>query len=111
MVVKPPFFFDKLTNEYIYLKDKDIEFHLYDTETDMIFGEINHVKLGNEWENDLFYKIITSEAKVNESTCPDCGFWLVERTPKNGGKFLGCSGYPSCFKTVGINDKNIEYEC
>lgn len=39
------------------------------------------------------------------ATCADCGGDMVLRnSPKTGGKFLGCSGYPSCRFTVSYDE-------
>jgi ssDNA-binding Zn-finger/Zn-ribbon topoisomerase 1 len=35
------------------------------------------------------------KAKKNDSKCPDCGSWMVERRGAKG-PFLGCSAYPRC---------------
>jgi DNA topoisomerase-1 len=37
--------------------------------------------------------------KPTDVQCPDCGSPMVERSGR-GGKFLGCTGYPKCRKTM-----------
>ncbi|MDK9793880.1 topoisomerase DNA-binding C4 zinc finger domain-containing protein [Vibrio sp. D431a] len=41
------------------------------------------------------------KVKLSTPDCPDCGSKMVERK-KGERKFLGCSSYPKCKKTLNI---------
>lgn len=96
MVVKPPIFLDTRFNQHFKKEDEPIQFFLYDRETNLVFGCISEIWLGNDWKNKLFYKIITAEDRMKRSECPECNFWLLERTTQHGHRFMGCSGFPDC---------------
>lgn len=96
MVVQPPIAFDKRHNNYFTSTKEPIKFFFYDRETEMIFGNISNIYVTDNWKKELLYKIITSEDKIEKCKCPDCGFWLVERTNEYLHRFIGCSGFPDC---------------
>jgi DNA topoisomerase-1 len=48
-------------------------------------------------------KHVNEEGRVTEFPCPKCGKPLVEKRNR-WGKFLGCSGYPDCSYTSGIDE-------
>lgn len=52
-----------------------------------------------EYEEKELYKKMSE----NNQLCPDCGKPMVERQGKFG-KFLACSGYPDCKKTIPIRE-------
>ena len=58
----------------------------------------------DNWRELLFYKIILAEETMSRSTCPDCGFWMLERTTQHGHPFMGCSGFPECEYSGEIDD-------
>jgi hypothetical protein len=96
MVVKTPVGYDNQFRSYFIQKDEPIKFFLYDRETDMVFGCISEIWETDNWQEFLNYKILTAEDRLNRSICPECGFWLVERTNQHGHAFMGCCGFPAC---------------
>jgi hypothetical protein len=96
MVVKPPFQFDSRYSQHFRKEGEPIQFFLYDIETNLVFGCISEIEPTNDWKEKLFYKIITAEDKMNRCECPECNFWLLERSTQHGHKFMGCSGFPEC---------------
>jgi hypothetical protein len=96
MVVVSPLLIHNYTNEYILNKNSQFNFFLYDTETDMIIGEIEEIDFDENWDEELSFRIYDAENKLPKYVCPSCEFWLVQRTNKFGHKFLGCCDYPQC---------------
>jgi hypothetical protein len=96
MVIQSPFIYSKFINGYILEDENYFLFFLYDLETDMIIGEIEEIYFDEDWKEELYFSIYDAENKVNKYICPDCSFWLVQRTNKYGHKFLGCSDFPEC---------------
>ena len=96
MVVVSPLLIHNYTNEYILNENSQFNFLLYDTETDMIIGEIEEIDFDENWDEELSFRIYDAENKFPKYVCPLCEFWLVQRTNKFGHKFLGCCDYPEC---------------
>lgn len=96
MVVISPLLIHNYTNEYILNENSQFNFLLYDTETDMIIGEIEEIDFDENWDEELSFRIYDAENKLPKYVCPSCEFWLVQRTNKFGHKFLGCCDYPQC---------------
>lgn len=96
MVVVSPLLIHNYTKEYILNKNSRFNFFLYDTETDMIVGEIEEIDFDENWDEELSFRIYDAENKLPKYVCPSCEFWLVQRTNKFGHKFLGCCDYPQC---------------
>jgi len=96
MVVVSPLFIHNYTTEYILNENSRFNFFLYDTETDMIIGEIEEIDFDENWDEELSFRIYDAENKLPKYVCPSCEFWLVQRTNKFGHKFLGCCDYPQC---------------
>jgi DNA topoisomerase-1 len=49
-------------------------------------------------------KHVNEEGRVTDWKCPNCGKSLAEKRNR-WGKFLGCSGYPDCSYTVGVDEE------
>ena len=96
MVVVSPLLIHNYTTEYILNENSQFNFFLYDTETDMIIGEIEEIDFDENWDEELSFRIYDAENKLPKYVCPSCEFWLVQRTNKFGHKFLGCCDYPQC---------------
>lgn len=96
MVIISPLLIHNYTNEYILNENSQFNFLLYDTETDMIIGEIEEIDFDENWDEELSFRIYDAENKLPKYVCPSCEFWLVQRTNKFGHKFLGCCDYPEC---------------
>jgi hypothetical protein len=94
MVVKPPVEFNPIYGCMEIIEGHPIRFFLYDKETDLIVGCVSEI--ADNWKNRLIYLSYTAEDRLNRSECPDCGFWLLERTNMHGHAFMGCSGFPEC---------------
>lgn len=97
MVVSPPVDFDVRFNSYSQLNGEPIKFFLYDTEVDLMVGNVSEINTSNSnWKSRLKYLIYTAEDRLQRSECPNCGFWLVQRCNQHGHDFIGCSGFPDC---------------
>jgi hypothetical protein len=107
MVVVSPLLIHNYTNEYILNKNSQFNFFLYDTETDMIIGEIEEIDFDENWDEELSFRIYDAENKLPKYVCPSCEFWLVQRVNKYGHRFLGCCGYPECDFSCEIDDLGI----
>lgn len=96
MVIKSPYYYEVSINDYVLNANNSFYFLLYDKETDLIVGSVDEIDFGEIWEDDLRYSIFTAEDKLERSTCPNCGFWLMDKLNKYGHHFLGCSDFPEC---------------
>jgi ssDNA-binding Zn-finger/Zn-ribbon topoisomerase 1 len=96
MVIKSPLVYDKYIDRYILAENSFFLFFLYDLETDMIIGELEEIYFDENWQDELYFSICDAENRVQKYICPECEFWLVQRTNMYGHKFLGCCGYPEC---------------
>ena len=71
-----------------------------------------HVDDLSKWEllnSEIITNILHEKEISNSLICPDCGKFLVERKGKRG-KFLGCSGFPTCTYTYEFEDITKRYE-
>jgi len=104
MVIKSPYYYEVTLNDFVINEDNCFYFFLYDKETDLIVGSVDEIYFGEIWEEELKYAIYTAEDKLQRSTCPECGFWLLDKTNKYGHHFLGCSDFPECRFSCEIDD-------
>ncbi len=96
IVIISPFLYDVNRNDYIKNEDDSFYFFLYDNETDIIIGDIVNIHCDWDWKDELIFYSLTAEERLSENECPECGFWLIQKTNKYNHHFLGCSGYPDC---------------
>jgi hypothetical protein len=104
MVIISPLLIHNYTRKYILNENSQFNFLLYDTETDIIIGEIEEIDFDENWDEELSFRIYDAENKLPKYVCPSCEFWLVQRTNKFGHKFLGCCDYPECTFSSEIDD-------
>jgi hypothetical protein len=104
MVIKSPYYYEVSINDYVLNANNSFYFFLYDKETDLIVGSVDEIDFGEIWEDDLRYSIFTAEDKLERSTCPNCGFWLMDKLNKYGHHFLGCSDFPECTFSCEIDE-------
>lgn len=100
VVVNPMGQYNLVARRYFKKFGTPVLVYLYDLETNMVFGKINEVFFGDDFENKLFHAIDSTEGALFENVCPKCDFWLVQRKSKTDHKFMGCSGYPDCTYTA-----------
>lgn len=96
IVVQPAVTFNPYSTNMDLDSASPIKFFLYDMETDLIIGSIIEIPFDNEWTHNIYYRSITAESKLMNSVCPECSFWLTQRTNQHGHNFMGCSGFPEC---------------
>lgn len=65
-------------------------------------GKLDYKKFLNEFLDNLEKSVSKVEPEKSDIICPSCGKPLVIRSGKFG-KFLGCSGFPSCKYMQKIN--------
>lgn len=104
MVVKSPIDFDPIHSSYGELKGEPIRFFLHDKETGITFGCISEIPMDEDWRKELVYRLYTVEHRLKSSECPECGFWLVQRSNQHGHEFMGCCGFPDCDYSAEIRD-------
>lgn len=97
MVIRTPYILNYMTNGCYLDEEKLIKFFLYDTQTDLVFGNITEIEFEeDDWKEILLDEIYLVEHRMEKSYCPKCEFWLLERENAYGHKFMGCSGFPDC---------------
>lgn len=96
IVIISPYIYEIVLDDYVLNSENCLYYFLYDNETDLIIGNIVSVDYDWEWQEELSFYIYTSEERLNKCICPNCNFWLVQRTNVHQHKFLGCSGFPEC---------------
>lgn len=97
MVIRTPYILNYMTNGSYLDEEKLIKFFLYDTQTDLVFGNITEIEFEeDDWKEILLDEIYLVEHRMEKSYCPVCDFWLLERENAYGHKFMGCSGFPDC---------------
>lgn len=97
MVIYTPYVLNYMTNSCKINEENLLKFFLYDTQTDLVFGNITEIEFDEpDWSEILLDNMYLVEERLEKSFCPKCDFWLVERINQHGHKFMGCSGFPDC---------------
>lgn len=104
IIVISPYVWERCFNDYVINKKENcFYFLLYDNETDIIIGDIVEIIYDFDWKDEISFFIYTCNDRIDNYTCPQCGFWLVQRINMYGHKFIGCSGFPDCTHSFEID--------